>query len=164
MPVPVTTPSRAARDRAKAAALEEQIKGEKFVEFRLACDDSDATGCHSLGEWWAVIKEDFEKAADIYRVNCLERKHGPSCYNLGRFHGEFRDGTHDAAHATTSDADIVCLLLSQREGCGEVCPADAGLLCTRVRGGHGRCVSVRGGAAFHWKARAEGPSPSSRNA
>lgn len=82
------TPARARREKYKAATLEEQIKSEKYVEFRLACEDGEPTGCHSLGEWFGVVKGDFATAVKLYTENCLERKHGPSCYNMGRFHGE----------------------------------------------------------------------------
>eukprot|EP00500_Bicosoecida_sp_ms1_P001059 CAMPEP_0203810076 /NCGR_PEP_ID=MMETSP0115-20131106/2713_1 /ASSEMBLY_ACC=CAM_ASM_000227 /TAXON_ID=33651 /ORGANISM="Bicosoecid sp, Strain ms1" /LENGTH=242 /DNA_ID=CAMNT_0050718853 /DNA_START=54 /DNA_END=778 /DNA_ORIENTATION=+ len=156
MPAAMTTPSRAARERRKAAELEEQIKGEKFVEFRLACDDGDATGCHSLGEWWALVKEDFGKAADLYRTNCLERRHGPSCYNMGRLHANGR-GVERSAPATleffargceagTADAcQYGALLLSTGKHVPEDKPRAARMLergCNELTGGAQCCAKL----------------------
>ena len=79
----MTTPARAHRDHLKAKEMERQIREDKYVEFKLSCDEGDANGCNSLGEWYSVMNNDHKKAAEIYEKNCLEKKHAQSCFNLG---------------------------------------------------------------------------------
>jgi TPR repeat protein len=60
----------------------------RSVEFKINCDDGDgdALACHSLGEWYSVVKNDHEQAADIYKKNCDKNKFGASCFNLARLY------------------------------------------------------------------------------
>eukprot|EP01138_Halocafeteria_seosinensis_P010179 gb/GECG01010396.1/.p1 GENE.gb/GECG01010396.1/~~gb/GECG01010396.1/.p1 ORF type:complete len:243 (+),score=37.06 gb/GECG01010396.1/:1-729(+) len=78
------TPARRMRDMRKQQEEMQKYYDDKYDEFYMACEnDRDSTGCHSLGEWWAVVKQDYEKAANIYFPNCHERDHASSCLNLG---------------------------------------------------------------------------------
>lgn len=77
------TPARQLREQQKHKALQEKINEEKYLEFKMACSDGDADGCHSLAEWFSVIRADFVQAAQLYRPNCDTRNHASSCLNLG---------------------------------------------------------------------------------
>lgn len=52
----------------------------------------NAVACHQVGEYLSVVKNDFEKAGKIFKLNCDSREHAPSCFNLGRYLREWRDG------------------------------------------------------------------------
>ena len=75
----------------------------RSVEFKINCDDGngDALACHSLGEWYAVVKSDHKHAADIYEKNCNKNSYGASCFNLARLYlagkGVAQDDTKAAA-------------------------------------------------------------------
>lgn len=58
----------------------------RHLEFKMNCNDGDGDGmaCHSLGEWHAVVKQDYASAADIYRKNCDKQNYSASCFNLAR--------------------------------------------------------------------------------
>ncbi|KAA0151834.1 hypothetical protein FNF29_04240 [Cafeteria roenbergensis] len=81
------TPARRKRDLAKSDAEQRRIDEEKYVGFSVACNNDEANACHSLGEWYAVLRANFSKAAELYRPNCLERGYANSCFNLGLLFG-----------------------------------------------------------------------------
>lgn len=72
----------------KRAKEREVFDRDRLVEFEVACNNGDATGCNSLGEWFGVLNGEFEKAADIFRPNCYERSNGNSCFHYGLLHGK----------------------------------------------------------------------------
>jgi len=39
---------------------------DKYTEFRMGCDEGLVDSCHSLGEWWAFMRKDFDKARVYY--------------------------------------------------------------------------------------------------
>jgi len=43
------------------------------------------TVCHLLGDYFEAIKQNYEKAAKIYQVNCESFKHGHSCLKIGNY-------------------------------------------------------------------------------
>lgn len=55
--------------------------------FESDCGDGkgNAVACHQVGEFLSVVKNDFKRAGKIFGMNCEDRGHGPSCFNLGRF-------------------------------------------------------------------------------
>src|SRR5690348_17016451 len=63
----------------------------KFVGFEIDCNEGkgSAAACHHTGEYWASVKNDYSRAADIYRKNCTLNKYMPSCFVLGRMHCKF---------------------------------------------------------------------------
>ena len=43
--------------------LEDQFMNEKFIQFQTGCEDErDPTACYSLGEWYAVTTQNYDKA------------------------------------------------------------------------------------------------------
>ena len=48
------TPARYAREVAAVEAMNKRLQDEKFIEFKMACDNGEAGGCNGLGEWYAV--------------------------------------------------------------------------------------------------------------
>ena len=72
---------------AKGAFSAEELEGlyveDKYDEFKIACDDDSAVGCHSLGQWFAVVAEKPVDAFKVFKKNCLERGHGNSCLSSG---------------------------------------------------------------------------------
>lgn len=84
------TPARRMREMRKQQEQMQQYYDDKFHNFSMACENENSpTACHSLGEWWAVVKQDFEKAASVYHENCHQRNHPSSCLNLGLLRGKF---------------------------------------------------------------------------
>lgn len=81
------TPARRKREMTKADEEQRRIDEEKYVGFSVACNNDDAHGCHSLAEWFAILRSDFGKAATIYKANCAERRYANSCFNLGVMYG-----------------------------------------------------------------------------
>jgi hypothetical protein len=75
------TPARRERERLKADALQRKLNEEKYTEFRIACDEGDATACNSLGEWWSALRGDYTKSLAVFRANCDLNKHANSCFN-----------------------------------------------------------------------------------
>ena len=59
---------------------------ERMLSASLDCNRGAADGdaCHAVGEFFAVIRKDYVKAREAYGANCDERKHGASCFGLGR--------------------------------------------------------------------------------
>lgn len=60
----------------------------KMTAFEVDCNggEGEPMACHHVGEFYTVVKNDFERAAKIYEKNCNEKKYGPSCFNLGRLY------------------------------------------------------------------------------
>jgi hypothetical protein len=48
------TPARYAREVEAARLLNEKLQQDKFVEFELACNNGEPSGCNGVGEWYAV--------------------------------------------------------------------------------------------------------------
>lgn len=63
----------------------------RMVEAEVDCADGkgSAQACHQLGEYFAVIKHEYERAAQIFELNCETKNHSPSCFSLARFYGEY---------------------------------------------------------------------------
>lgn len=60
----------------------------KMVAFEVDCNDGtgEPVACHHVGEYMAVVKEEYERAAKVYELNCKNKGYGPSCFNLGKFY------------------------------------------------------------------------------
>lgn len=59
----VVTPARAARDAKAADAASElgyKLNEAKYFEFKTSCEEGDVPACTSLGEWWAVMRHNYE--------------------------------------------------------------------------------------------------------
>lgn len=86
------TPARRQRENEKNAAARDEGKQkneQKYHEFKITCDTTgDPGACHSLGEWWSMMRSDFVKAAEIYEVGCFVKSYPQSCLSLGRMLGE----------------------------------------------------------------------------
>jgi hypothetical protein len=63
----------------------------KMAAFEVDCNDGkgEAMACHHAGEFYTVVKDQFDRAAKIYETNCTEKRYGPSCFNLGRLYSKF---------------------------------------------------------------------------
>ena len=80
------TPARAAREAEKNEQKREEGRMQneaKYTEFRVNCNMGDAGACTSLGEWFAMLRQDFRQAMDLYTPMCLERKYPQACLNMG---------------------------------------------------------------------------------
>lgn len=73
--------------------MQMKLNERKFLEFSMGCDAGDVTACHSLGEWYSVMRSDYAKSIEIYRPNCETHKHAASCLNLGILLGTFAGAT-----------------------------------------------------------------------
>jgi TPR repeat protein len=60
----------------------------KMIAFEIGCADGagDAMGCHNVGEFLSVVKDDHARAAAVYTKNCADRKFSPSCFNLAKLY------------------------------------------------------------------------------
>lgn len=60
----------------------------KMVAFEIDCNDGkgEPIACHHAAEYFALVKEEYNKAAKIYQMNCYNKNYGPSCFNLARYH------------------------------------------------------------------------------
>ena len=77
-------------DNSKPPTLENDAYfQEKKAEFEVYCDDGVADGCHSLAEMYSAVMHSYDKAGELYEKNCIERKHGGSCFNLAVLQGMF---------------------------------------------------------------------------
>jgi len=65
-----------------------RVDEEKYVGFSVACNNDEANACHSLGEWYAVLRGNFSKAGELFLPNCTDRKYGNSCFSMGLLYGE----------------------------------------------------------------------------
>ncbi len=67
----------------KNKQLKDQYFHEKKKLFEEGClNNKDPLACFSLGEWYQLINKDNLKAAELYDLNCFERNHSNSCFNL----------------------------------------------------------------------------------
>uniref|UniRef100_A0AC35TZ67 Sel1 repeat family protein n=1 Tax=Rhabditophanes sp. KR3021 TaxID=114890 RepID=A0AC35TZ67_9BILA len=56
------------------------------IEYRYGCyEEKRPDSCHFLAEWQESIKQDLEKAYDLFKSNCLNSKYGRSCYKYGNY-------------------------------------------------------------------------------
>ena len=57
-----------------------------MVAFESDCNDGkgDAMACHQVGEFFSIIKDEYEKSAKIFETNCQEKNYNASCYALGK--------------------------------------------------------------------------------
>jgi hypothetical protein len=60
----------------------------KMTLFESDCNDGrgDAPACHHVAEFLSVVKNDYFRAAQVYKDNCEVKKYAASCFNLGRLH------------------------------------------------------------------------------
>jgi hypothetical protein len=58
----------------------------RMVGFESDCNDGkgDGLGCHHAAEYFAAIKDEYERAALLFSQNCEEKKFYPSCFTLAR--------------------------------------------------------------------------------
>lgn len=88
-------------DDAKNKQLKDQYFHEKKKLFEEGClNNKDPLACFSLGEWYQLINKDNLKAAELYDVNCFERNHSNSCFNLATLYlnpGHAYSSTNPAA-------------------------------------------------------------------
>lgn len=86
-----STPARRMRDAEEADAKREagrKQNEDKYTEFEMGCDAGQVSACNSLGEWWALMRQDFHSAASLYTPACIEHKYPQACLNLGMILGE----------------------------------------------------------------------------
>jgi hypothetical protein len=60
----------------------------KMAGFEIDCNQGTgvAEACHHVGEFYATVKSEYERAAKVYEKNCIEKTYGPSCLNLARLY------------------------------------------------------------------------------
>jgi hypothetical protein len=81
-----STPARRLREMEEAEAKREAGRRgneDKYTEFKLGCDGGQVSACNSLGEWWALMRQDFHAAARLYAPACLAHRYPQACLNLG---------------------------------------------------------------------------------
>ena len=72
---------------------------ERMVSASVDCagGKGDGDACHAVGEFFSVIRKDYAAARETYGKNCEARKHGASCFALGRLLLGGRGGAADEA-------------------------------------------------------------------
>lgn len=56
------------------------------IEYRFGCyKEKKPEVCHLLGDYLESIKKDYDKAAKVYKSNCLDYKFGKSCLKIGNY-------------------------------------------------------------------------------
>lgn len=56
------------------------------IEYRFGCfKEKKPEVCHLLGDYLEAIKKDFDKAAKVFKSNCLDYKFGKSCLKIGNY-------------------------------------------------------------------------------
>lgn len=56
------------------------------IEYRFGCyKEKKPEVCHLLGDYLEAIKKDFEKAARVFKSNCLDYHFGKSCLKIGNY-------------------------------------------------------------------------------
>ncbi|XP_059056218.1 cytochrome c oxidase assembly factor 7 homolog [Achroia grisella] len=56
------------------------------IEYRFGCyKEKKPEVCHLLGDYLEAIKKDFEKAATVFKSNCLDYNFGKSCLKYGNY-------------------------------------------------------------------------------
>jgi len=60
----------------------------KMVGFETDCaaGGGEPMACHNTGEFFGVVKNDHNRASEIFKRNCNERDFGPSCFNLAKLY------------------------------------------------------------------------------
>jgi TPR repeat protein len=113
------TPARHEREAAKVDKEKDvgRLQNEaKFTEFDMACSGGQVSACNSLGEWYALMRSDFARSAELYASACVEGGHAQACLNLGKLLVAGREGV---------PADAPRALDSFRRGCvagnGDAC-------------------------------------------
>jgi TPR repeat protein len=140
------TPARAARD----ASLDDVTRDAgraaneaKYTEFRMACDEGHAASCVALGEWWAMMRGDFARAADLYGPACLAQPPEPTaCLQLGVLLAEGRPGVARAPEAAAAAFSRGC-----EAGSARACAEGGAALVRGARAGDDAPVA-RAGALF----------------
>ncbi|XP_063992780.1 cytochrome c oxidase assembly factor 7 homolog [Diachasmimorpha longicaudata] len=57
-----------------------------YMEYRFGCEsEKNGNACHLYGDYMESIKQDFEKAASLYKSNCDERNWPRSCAKFGGY-------------------------------------------------------------------------------
>lgn len=136
------TPARREREWRRSDDMARKQNEERYVEFRIGCDEGDPTACNSLGEWWATMRGDYKQAGELFASTCTRMDHAGACLNYGIMAAAGRG--MDKSMKTARDAF--------RRGCnGE--NADACELWGRAQLlGHGGTADVVGGTAALQKA------------
>ncbi|XP_030037748.1 cytochrome c oxidase assembly factor 7 homolog [Manduca sexta] len=56
------------------------------IEYRFGCyKEKKPEVCHLLGDYLEAIKKDFNKAAKVFKSNCLDYNFGKSCLKIGNY-------------------------------------------------------------------------------
>lgn len=62
--------------------------GAKFEAFKAQCMTGNVQGCHSLAEFYQLMKNDYDQAAKLFADNCdppagaSHRRYAPSCFSI----------------------------------------------------------------------------------
>ncbi len=61
----------------------------KMVGFEVDCADGQgsAQACHNVGDFFAMVNKEYERAGVIFTKNCNEKNFAQSCFNLARLYG-----------------------------------------------------------------------------
>ena len=95
----------------RADTLREEGRSEneaKYTEFRLGCDGGNAAACNSLGEWFALMRQDFATAVGYYRSACFERRYPQACLNYGLVVANGRGGVPISIPAAVDAFRLAC--------------------------------------------------------
>eukprot|EP00939_MAST-03C_sp_MAST-3C-sp1_P001109 g1109.t1 len=88
---------------------------EKLIVFRSGCEDEgDPTACYSLGEWYAVVKKDYAKAASLYADSCNRGQHANACFSLGLLYLKGLGGLRKSKKTTVGLWKKACALKHDR--------------------------------------------------
>jgi TPR repeat protein len=90
----------------------------KYTAFKLGCDAGDVAACNSLGEWWALMRQDYNKAAELYTHACVQARHPQSCLNLGLLLATGRGGVAPSLPQAARVFGISCEE-GNADGCSE---------------------------------------------
>ena len=101
------TPARRERERLKGDAQMRRVNEVRYTEFRMACDAGEATACNSLGEWWSVMRGQYDKAATVFARACIDMGQPQSCMNLGILYASGR-GLRKSAPKAVAFWDRAC--------------------------------------------------------
>lgn len=56
------------------------------IEYRFGCyKEKNPEACQMLADYLDAIKKDFQKAAKVYKSNCLDYNYGKSCLKIGNY-------------------------------------------------------------------------------
>ena len=60
----------------------------KMVGFESDCNNGsgDPTACHHVGEFFSTVKDDWQRASNVYQTNCDSKNYSASCFNLAKFY------------------------------------------------------------------------------